>query len=127
MRLRQSKLGDRILRNIALGRRLLLILQHVSEIELHRLHACVGGKFAAYRVHRTPVDDAEQADGAAAQQRKRLRCDPLQAMSPRQCIGLRERQRAVDLRHKLVADREQVDRSLRRRVVASTAAVCVVA
>ena len=118
--LRQSKLGDRILRDIALGLRLFLILQQVAEIELHRLHAAIGREFASNRFRGAPIDDAEQADGAA-QKRKLLRCEPLEAVAPRQFIGLRERKRAVDLRDKLILDRAKIDRSLRRRVVARAA------
>ena len=87
MRLRQPKLGDGILRGVPLDRGLLLLLQEVSEIELHRPHAAVGCERAAHRVQRPPVDDAEQADGAA-EQRKTLRGDALQAVAPRQIIGL---------------------------------------
>ena len=48
VRLRQPKLRQRILRGIALGRRGLLVLQPITEIELHRAHAAIGGKFTAH-------------------------------------------------------------------------------
>ena len=99
--LRQPQLRDRILRGIALGRGLLLILQEIAEIELHRPHAAVGGEFTAHRLDRTPVDDPEQADGAA-EQREILRRDALQAMTPRQFIGLGRGQRPVDFRDEFV-------------------------
>ena len=86
MCLRQPELGDGVLRGVALDR-LFLVLQEVTEIELHRTHAAVGREFAAHSVHRSPVDDTEQAD-SAAKQRETLRGDALQAMTPRQFIGL---------------------------------------
>ncbi len=72
MRLRQPKLGDGVLRSVPLDCGLPRILQEVTEIELHRAHAAVGGEFAAHGVHRPPIHDAEQADGAA-EQRETLR------------------------------------------------------
>ena len=65
------------------------------------LDAAVGGKLAPHRVGRAAIDDAEQADGAA-DKRKILRREPLQAMTPRQFIGLRVRQRAVDFGNEFV-------------------------
>ena len=110
--LRQPELRDRVLRGIALGRGLLLILQEMAEIELHRPYAAVGGEFTARRLDWTPVDDPEQADGAA-EQREILRRDALQAMAPRQLIGLGRGQRPVDFGDEFVRDCAQIDRGLR--------------
>jgi hypothetical protein len=119
MGLRQPELRDGILRGIALGQRGFLILQHIAEVELHRLDAAVAGELALHRVGRASINDAEQADGAS-DKRKILRRKPLQAMTPRQFIGLRVRQGAVDFGNEFVPDRAQVDRRL-RPVAARTA------
>ena len=116
MCLRQPELGDGILRGVSLDRGLLRFLQEVTEIELHRTHAAVGREFAAHRVHRTPVDDAEQADGAA-EQREILRGDTLHTMTPRQFIGLGGGQRAVDFGDEFVRDCTQFERGLRTALV----------
>ena len=114
MRLRQSKLGDGILRRIAIG--LVLILQEIAEIELYRAHAAVGGELPAHGIERTAVDDTEQADGAA-DQREIFRRDALQAVTPRQRIGLGGGQCPVDFGDEFVPDRVQVDR--RQRIAAA--------
>ena len=91
-----------ILRGIAFARRL-LVLQPIAEIELDIADAGRRGEFAAHDVDGTIVGDAEQADGGA-DQRKILRFDPHQSVTPRQLIGLRIGQRAIDLGDQLIGE-----------------------
>ena len=88
VRLGQSKFRDRVLAGIARGQGRLLVLQDITEVRLHRANIGVGGQFAAHRLRRAAVDDAKQADGAA-DQREILRLQALEAVTPRQFIGLR--------------------------------------
>ena len=97
---------------IARGQGRFLILQDITEVRLHRANIGVGGKFAAHRLRRAAVRDAEQADGAAYQ-RKFLRLQAHEAVMPRQFIGPRVGQRAVDLGHEFVGDGVQVESGLR--------------
>ena len=107
VRLRQTKFRERILGGIALGR-WRLVLQQIAEVRLHRANAGLGREFTAHDVRRATVDNAEQADRAADKQ-EILRCDAFEAVPPRQFIGLRVGQRAVDLGHEFVGDRAQVE------------------
>ncbi len=88
MCLGQSKFCKRVLRGIAFGQCRLLVLQYITEIRLHRANAGVTGEFAAHRLDRAAVGDAEQADGCAYQ-RKILRYQTREPVTPRQFIGLR--------------------------------------
>ncbi|OIQ63845.1 hypothetical protein GALL_546120 [mine drainage metagenome] len=113
MRLGQAKLHVRVLRRIALGQFRVLVLQDITEVRLHRANAGVGAKFAAHRLHGPAVGDAEQADGSA-DKREVPRLQTRQAVAPRQRVGLRIGQRAIDLGHKLIGDRARVERGLQR-------------
>src|SRR6266481_2550597 len=112
MRLGQSKLRKRVLRGIALGQCRLLLLQEMTEIQLHRANAGLGGEFAAHCLGRSAIGDAEQADGRAYK-RKILRLQTRQAVTPRQLVSLGDGQRAVDLGDDLACDRTLVEYCLR--------------
>lgn len=111
MRLRQPQFRKRILRRIALERCRGLVLQQIAEIQLHEANAGIGSKFATHGIHRAAVGDAEQAEGRA-EKRGIPGSDPRQPMAPRQFIGLRVRQRAVDFRYQLVGDRGRIEHDL---------------
>jgi len=112
MRLGQSKFRKRVLRRIALSQFRLLLLQEMTEIQLHRTNAGLGGEFAAHGLDRSAIGDAEQADGRAYQ-RKILRLQMDEAVSPRQFVRLRDGQRGVDLGDDFACVRGQVERCLR--------------
>src|SRR6266481_7871783 len=125
MRLGQSKFQKRILGGIALGDCRLLVLQRIAEVRLHPANA-VGCEFAAYRLHRPAVNDAEQADGGAYE-RKVLRSDALEPMTPRQFVGLRVGQRAVDLGHDFACDRARIEDCLRKLTERAAVPILVLA
>src|SRR6202521_4004388 len=108
MRLGQSKFQKRVLRWIALGQCRLLVLQDVAEIQLYRADAGIGGEFAAHRFHGAAVGNAEQTDGAAYE-RKILRLQTREAVTPCQLVSLRVGQRTVDLGDDFACDRAQVE------------------
>src|SRR6266481_6802289 len=112
MRLGQSKFCKRVLRGIALGQCRLLLLQEMTEIQLHRTNAGLGGEFAAHCLDRSAIGDAEQADGRAYK-REILRLQTRQAVTPRQFVSLGDGQRAVDLGDDFACDRTQVEGCLR--------------
>ncbi len=112
VRFGQSKFRDRVLAGIALGQGRFLILQDITEVWLHRADIGISGKFAAHRLRCAAVGDAKQADGAAYQ-RKILRLQAHETMTPRQFLGLRVGERAVDLGHEFVDDAVQVERGPR--------------
>jgi hypothetical protein len=111
MGLGQSQLGERVLRGIALGQYNGMVLQQIAEIRLHRVNAGLGGEFAACGLDRAAAGDAEQPDGGA-HQRKILRLQARKAVTPRQFVGLRVGQRAIDLGHNFVGDAARVERGL---------------
>ena len=123
MRLRQSKFRERILRGIALGQRRLLVLQQIAEIRLHRANAGIGGEVRGCTVSTERRSVMRNRPMVAPISGKFCDRSAHEAVTPRQLIGLRVGQRAVDLGHEFVGDRARVERRL-RGVAARAAVAC---
>src|SRR6476620_4013761 len=83
-------------------------------------------EFAAHCLDRSAISDAEQADGRAYQ-RKILRLQMDEAVSPRQFVRLPDGQRGVDLGDDFACVRGQVERCLRNNTPRTAAFVLVLA
>ena len=108
MRLGQSKFQNRVLRRIAFGQCRFLLLQHITEIRLHRTDAGLSSQLSADDLCRATAGDTKQADGGA-DQREILRLQTRKPMTPRQLVGLRIGQRTIDLSHDLTCDRPRTE------------------